>query len=140
MARHAADSVQISITNQRLGHPEASAWGCSRSYRVNLTSSMSTKVSVIYAVNDIEDTDGLIAYLPRGEPGLMPQERDFMALQLVNRQVRFSWNNGDGVTSITHNTTLGAGTDTIWYRITAERIGHIGRLNVRKVSTRVISS
>ena len=140
MARHAADSVQISITNQRLGHPEASAWGCSRSYRVNLTSSMSTKVSVIYAVNDIEDTDGLIAYLPRGEPGLMPQERDFMALQLVNRQVRFSWNNGDGVTSITHNTTLGAGTDTIWYRITAERIGHIGRLNVRAVKPLYVSA
>ena len=33
MARHAADSVRISITNQRYNHPEATAWGCSRSYR-----------------------------------------------------------------------------------------------------------
>ena len=140
MARHAADSVQISITNQRLGHPEASRWGCSRSYRVNLTSSMSTKLSVIYALNDVEDTDGLIAYLPRGQPGLV-KERDFMALQLVNRQVRFSWNNGAGTTSITHNTTIGnTGREPVWYRITAERIGHIGRLNVRTVKALYVSA
>ena len=143
MARHAADSVQISITNQRLEHPEASAWGCSRSYRVNLTSSMSTKLSVIYALNDVEESDGLIAYLPRGQPGLEMKERDFMALQLVNRQVRFSWNNGAGTTFITHNTTIGNGNngrEPVWYRITAERVGHIGRLNVRTVKALYVSA
>ena len=108
MARHAADSVKISITNQRLGHPDATVSGCSRSYRVNLTSSMSTKISVIYAVSDVEDTDGLIAYLPRGDPGnVKPENRDFMALEMVNRRIRFSWNNGAETTSILHNATIG---------------------------------
>ena len=143
MARHAADSVKISITNQRLGHPDATLSGCSRSYRVNLTSSMSTKISVIYAVSDVEDTDGLIAYLPRGDPdNVKPENRDFMALEMIDRRIRFSWNNGAETTSILHNATIGngEGRDTIWYRITAERIGHIGRLNVRTVKPLYVSA
>ena len=46
MARHAADSVQISITND----PEEPT-GCLRSYRVNMTASTSTEISLIYAVD-----------------------------------------------------------------------------------------
>ena len=76
MARHAAESVKISITNQRAGHPEASQWGCSRSYRVNLTSSMSTTISMVFAVTDIEDRDGLLVYLPSGEPGHAEDDDD----------------------------------------------------------------
>ena len=45
------------------------------------------------------------------------------------------------MTSILHNTTLSNnGRDTIWYRITAERIGHIGRLNVRTVKPLYVSA
>ena len=138
MARHAAESVKISITNQRAGHPEASQWGCSRSYRVNLTSSMSTTISLVYAVTDIEDSNGLLVYLPSGEPGNVGDDsRDYMAIEMVNRRIRFLWNNGAGTMAISHNTTIEPSTETHrdlkWYKITAERVGNTGRLNVRLV-------
>ena len=109
MARHAADSVKISITNQRLNHPEATEWGCSRSYRVNLTSSTSNSISLIYAVSDYEDRNGLLVYLPSGEPGLntINDKRDFMAIEMVDRKIKFLWNNGAGTASIIHNATIG---------------------------------
>ena len=134
-ARHAAENVKISITNQRAEHPEASHWGCSRSYRVNLTSSTSTSLSLIYAVTSAEEKNGLLVYLPSGDPNDDSREnRDFMALEMVERRIRFLWNNGAGTMAITHNNTIAfdeAGQDLQWYRITAERIGDIGRLNVR---------
>ena len=44
MARNAAESIKISITNQRQGHPDSNPMGCSRSYRVNLTSSTTNEI------------------------------------------------------------------------------------------------
>ena len=46
---------------------------------------------------------------------------------------------GAGSRAITHNLAIDtafnlARQDDMWYRVTAERIGNIGRLNVRKVS------
>ena len=68
---------------------------------------------------------------------------DFMAVDMVDRKIRLLWNNGGGASTkvITHNVTIDAATsrgnlltdDHMWYKITAERTGNIGRLNVRKV-------
>ena len=66
MARNAAESIKISITNQRQGHPDATPMGCSRSYRVNLTSSTTSEISLIYGI-DTDDKDGLLVYLPSKE-------------------------------------------------------------------------
>ncbi len=141
MARHAASNIKISITNQRIGHENAdNTWGCSRSYRVNLTASTSNTISLIYAVDNADDRDGLLVYMPNGDPEVRASDRDFMAIEMVNRQIRFLWNNGAGTKSITHNTTIETAyggslvtQDHMWYKITAERVGNIGRLNVRKV-------
>ncbi len=51
MARHAASAVKISMTND---WESADGAGCIRSYRVNLTSTTSNKISLVYAV----ETDG----------------------------------------------------------------------------------
>jgi hypothetical protein len=40
--------------------------GCSRSYRVNLTSSTTNEISLIYGI-DTDDKDGLLVYLPSGQ-------------------------------------------------------------------------
>lgn len=137
MARHAAENVKISITNQRTGHPESTPLGCSRSYRVNLTSSLSTSISLVYALTDPEAKDGLLVYLPNGDPSKTDFNRDFMALEMVDRRIRFVWNNGAGTMSIWHNNTIAPSVDSqedlIWYKITAERVGNVGRLNVRLV-------
>ena len=66
MARNAAESIKISITNQRQDHPDSSPMGCSRSFRVNLTSSTTNEISLIYGI-DTDDKDGLLAYLPNGD-------------------------------------------------------------------------
>ena len=66
MARNAAESIKISITNQRQGHPDSTPTGCSRSYRVNLTSSTTSEISLIYGI-DTDDKDGLLVYLPSKE-------------------------------------------------------------------------
>ena len=68
---------------------------------------------------------------------------DFIAVDMVDRKIRLLWNNGGGASTkvITHNVTIEAATsrgnlltdDHMWYKITAERVGNIGRLNVRKV-------
>lgn len=137
MARHAADSVQISITNEAAG---VGGGGCLRSYRVNMTAGTSNEISLIYAIDNAEVRDGLLAYLPcsmrHKQDGR--EERNFMALEMVDRKIRFLWNNGAGTVAITHNVTIDtannlATEDSMWYKITAERIGNIGRLNVRKV-------
>jgi laminin alpha 1/2 len=108
---------------------------------VNLTSSTSTSISLVYAVDNVDDSDGLLAYVANGDPAIDgdgDDTRDFMALEMVDRQIRFVWNNGAGTRAIVHNATIepalgGSLKDNMWYKITAERIGNIGRLNVRKV-------
>ena len=94
-----------------------------RSYRVNLTSSTSNSISLIYAVSDYEEKNGLLVYLPSGEPSLntLDDRRDFMAIEMVDRKIRFLWNNGAGTASITHNATIdpvvgggGAYNDQMW--------------------------
>ena len=68
---------------------------------------------------------------------------DFFAVDMVDRKIRLLWNNGGGSATkiVTHNVTIESATsrdnlltnEHMWYKITAERTGNIGRLNVRKV-------
>ena len=83
---------------------------------------MSTTLSMVFAVTDIEDSDGLLVYLPSGDPGHVEDDtRDYMAIEMVDRKIRFLWNNGAGTASITHNATIdpvvgggGAYNDQMW--------------------------
>ena len=152
-ARHAASSVAISVTNQRRGSSDYSDKGCSRSYHPPKNTgekSVSNSISLIYGI-DTDDKDGLLFYMPgttrlttdaKPENSNVVSDHEFLAIEMINRQIRFSWNVGGGTQHITHNvsleTSFGTGIgiasqDHMWYRITAERIGNSGRLNVRKV-------
>ena len=81
----------------------------------------------MYAVDTAGDRDGLLAYLPGrggGEGDL--EERNFMAIEMVDRKVRFAWNCGAGSRSILNNVTIETANnlksdDHMWYKITAER-------------------
>ena len=49
-----------------------------------------------------------------------------MAIEMVDRRIRFVWNNGAGSQAIEHNVTIETANDIrhddhMWYRITAER-------------------
>eukprot|EP00094_Tigriopus_californicus_P001836 TCALIF_01772-PA protein Name:"Similar to Lama1 Laminin subunit alpha-1 (Mus musculus)" AED:0.11 eAED:0.12 QI:0/0.86/0.58/1/0.95/0.95/24/1780/2877 len=127
MAQHAASGVKISIANDW-----EEATGCVRSFRVNMSTSTTTEISLFFAV-DTPDRDGLLVYLPS------TQHEDFMAIEMVDRRIRFLWNNGAGTQVISHNVTIETSNDLVrdehaWYKITAQRVGNIGRLNVKKVT------
>lgn len=60
---------------------------------------------------------------------------DFIALDMVERRVRLSWDMGGGPGSVTAPMTLVARSglnpdDVTWYRVEAERTGNIGHLMV----------
>ena len=81
--------------------------------------------------------DSLLVYLA-GHNSLGQQQPDFLALEMVGRQVRFLWNAGGGTTVLTHPLKLqpspdGLTDDSRWYKIEAERTGNVGSLKVRPV-------
>ena len=84
--------------------------------------------SIVYAVDTAGDRDGLLAYLPgRGGGAGEAEERNFLALEMVERRVRFVWNCGAGSGAIVSNVTIETANnlksdDHMWYKITAERL------------------
>ena len=135
LAKHAAENVKISITGN-----EDEEGVCLRSYSVDLSPSTHNEISIIYGIEGSE-RDSPLVYIPsskKSESSDGKETFDFMAIEMVDRKIKFLWNNGGGTKEITHNVEIEsaynlARQDTMWYKITAERIGHIGRLNVRKV-------
>ena len=135
LAKHAASSIKISITGD-----DQEKGTCLRSYAVGLTPSTHNEISLIYGIQG-EERNSLLLYLPSSKKTTNEAGEDvfdFLALEMIDRKIRFVWNNGAGTQSITHNVEIEtaynlARQDTMWYKITAERIGNIGRLNVRKV-------
>ncbi|WAR23621.1 LAMA2-like protein, partial [Mya arenaria] len=66
-------------------------------------------------------------------------EKEFLAVELRDGNVRFSWNAGGGVGSVTDNKKVISETSVIkesekWYNVKAERIGGLGRLIVHRLS------
>lgn len=59
---------------------------------------------------------------------------DFIALEMVDRRIRFAWDVGGGPGAVTSPVTLRAprepGRDEVWYRVEAERTGNVGHLLV----------
>ena len=135
MAKHVASSIKISITGD-----EKFDGACLRSYDTKMSPSTHNEISIIYGIEGPE-RDSPLVYIPSSKKTLKDDGTevfDFMALEMVDRKIRFLWNTGAGTAVITHNLRIETGynlarQDDMWYKITAERIGNIGRLNVRKV-------
>ncbi|CAA9998731.1 unnamed protein product, partial [Nesidiocoris tenuis] len=62
---------------------------------------------------------------------------DFVAVEMINRKIRFVWNVGGGLGEVTHpmhiQTAGDLNKDQHWYRVQAERVSNIGYLWVRPV-------
>lgn len=60
---------------------------------------------------------------------------DFVAIEMVNRKIRFVWDVGGGIGEITHpmhiQTASDLNNDQHWYRIEAERVHNLGKLLIR---------
>ena len=141
MAKHVASSIKISITGD-----ETKGGACLRSYDAEMSPNTHNEISLIYGI-ETADRDSPLVYIPSSKKSVNEAGEevfDFLALEMVDRRIRFVWNTGAGSRAITHNLAIDtafnlARQDDMWYRVTAERIGNIGRLNVRKVSTTFLS-
>jgi len=138
MAKHVASSIKISITGDQENQGE-----CIRSYDTGMTSSTHNEISIIFGI-ETSDRDSPLVYIPSSKKTINSEGKevfDWMALEMVDRRIRFVWNTGTGTRAISHNVMIEtaynlARQDDMWYKITAERVGNIGRLNVRKVRPR----
>lgn len=98
-----------------------------------------SSIALSYAFNH-KDKDSLLFYLPATRRPNGDQETDFLAIEMVNRQIRFLWNAGGGTTVLTHPLKLQPSPDDLsddsrWYKIEAERSGNVGSLKVRPMKT-----
>ncbi|XP_072763928.1 laminin subunit alpha-1 isoform X2 [Anoplolepis gracilipes] len=125
-ARNTADGIRVSLRS-------VEGKECIRSYRpAMLQSSATTSIVMTFALPTARK-EGSLFYLPSGI------NDDFVALEIVDRKVRFLWNVGGGTGILTHPEILESGdlqNDRFWYRIEAERTRHTGKLSVhRQTST-----
>ena len=125
-----------------------SSGNCYRTYTPPLEPSSASSVTLTYAFPDKDvrgGGDSLLIYLAGGAGGQSMSESmpspDFLALEMVDRQIRFIWNAGGGATVLTHPLKLlpspdgtgGLSDDSRWYKIEAERTGNVASLRVRPV-------
>ncbi|XP_076751939.1 wing blister [Xylocopa sonorina] len=124
-ARNTADGIRVSMKS-------ADGKECSRSYRPSTLQPTSTNTIVMTFALPEGKEEGPLFYLPSSI------NDDFLALEIVNRRVRFVWNVGGGTGIVVHPEVIRNGdlqNDSLWYRIEAERIRHIGKLSVTKQAT-----
>ncbi|CAA3033140.1 Hypothetical predicted protein [Olea europaea subsp. europaea] len=111
-ARHAADSIRLSLTSKK------EADSCVRSYQPKLEPTTMTSIVLTYAIAS-QHRDALLFYLPS------KTTEDFIAVEMVNRKIRLVWNLGGEPGEVTHpmhiQTAGDLGNDQHWYRIEAQR-------------------
>ncbi|XP_014250027.1 laminin subunit alpha-1 isoform X2 [Cimex lectularius] len=125
-AHHIANSIRLSMTS--IGDNSGS---CVRTYQpTHLEPSTMTSVILTYAISS-QLRDALLFYLPSST------SEDFVAIEMVNRKMRFAWNVGGGLGEVIHplhiQTAGDLHKDQHWYRVEAERVSNIGHLKVRPV-------
>ncbi|KAL0132326.1 hypothetical protein PUN28_000249 [Cardiocondyla obscurior] len=121
-ARNTAEGIRVSLRSEESKE-------CIRSYRPRVLQPSSTTSIVITFALPTARKEGSLFYLPSGV------NDDFIALEIVDKKVRFLWNVGGGTGILTHPEILESGdihNDRFWYRIEAERMRHTGKLNVHK--------
>ncbi|XP_015607311.1 laminin subunit alpha-1 [Cephus cinctus] len=124
-ARNTADGIRISLKSVENKK-------CVRSYRPAILQPSSTTSIVLTLSVDSNQREGSLFYLPSSI------NDDFVALEMVDRKIKFVWNVGGGTGVITHPEVIESGhiqNDDSWYRIEAERIRNTGTLSVRKQSS-----
>ncbi|BES88583.1 laminin subunit [Nesidiocoris tenuis] len=125
-AHHNANRIRLSMTS--IGD---SGGTCVRTYKpAHLEPSTMTTIVLTYAISS-QLRDALLFYLPSGSTD------DFVAVEMINRKIRFVWNVGGGLGEVTHpmhiQTAGDLNKDQHWYRVQAERVSNIGYLWVRPV-------
>uniref|UniRef100_A0A8D8X2U9 Laminin subunit alpha-1 n=1 Tax=Cacopsylla melanoneura TaxID=428564 RepID=A0A8D8X2U9_9HEMI len=124
-ARHLAEGVRLSLTSKK------ETGSCVRSYQPShLEPTTRNDIVLTYAISS-QHRDALLFYLPS------KTTEDYIAVEMVNRKIRFLWNLGGEPGEVTHpmhiQTAGDLSNDQHWYKIEAQRISNVGYLLVRPV-------
>ncbi|XP_076462895.1 laminin subunit alpha-2-like isoform X2 [Babylonia areolata] len=117
-ARNITNSMKMSLSGEGK---------CARSYRSELGPGVTNEIRLAFKVNRT-GVDMLLLLLQESS-------QEYMALEVKDNKVRFSWNVGKGPGSVTHNLELKVFDPSKdeaekWYRILAKRAGPVGQLKV----------
>ncbi|CAL1296819.1 unnamed protein product [Larinioides sclopetarius] len=122
LARQKASSIRVGLTSDLTGQ-------CIRSYTPTVEPSTTNNIILNFATKS-NSKDSLLFFIGSAK------EEDFMAIEMVNRRIRFLWNVGGGTHSITHPKEIETNDELSkkeqWFKIEANRIGNIGTLSVKR--------
>ncbi|KAG8183116.1 hypothetical protein JTE90_024425 [Oedothorax gibbosus] len=123
LARQKASTIRVGLTSDVTGK-------CVRSYSPIVEPSTTNNIIINFATKSNEK-DSLLFFIGSSK------EEDFMAIEMVNRKIRFLWNVGGGTQVITHSKEIETNSEQLlkneqWFKIEANRIGNIGTLSVKR--------
>ncbi|RWS26450.1 Laminin subunit alpha-2-like protein, partial [Leptotrombidium deliense] len=121
LARQKASGIRVSLAADKEGV-------CIRSFRPEIEPSSTTDIVITYATKD-EAKDAMLLFMSSAV------NDDFMAIEMIDRKIRFLWNAGGGTQVIEHNLLVETNDqqlskDTQWYRIEVNKIANVATLNV----------
>ncbi|XP_071118715.1 laminin subunit alpha-2-like [Haliotis cracherodii] len=121
LARELANNMKLSMKGDGR---------CVRSYRSISQPGATNDISFGFKLNKTQDSMLLVL--------IQKSQQEFLALELINNRIRFTWDNGGGQGSVTHDvevklTPADTPEGDKWYRVIAQRIGRIGLLKVYHV-------
>ncbi|XP_059149479.1 laminin subunit alpha-1-like [Physella acuta] len=97
---------------------------CYRTYRSPLTPSSTNEIKFAFKLSS-PPTDNMLLLLLQQSP--QDGGKEFLAAEIRDQKVRFTWNSGKGQKHVIHDQQLEV---EKWYQVQAKRIGSIGQLKV----------
>ncbi|XP_067126672.1 LOW QUALITY PROTEIN: laminin subunit alpha lam-3-like [Centruroides vittatus] len=127
LARQKASSIRVSIGSKRNK--------CVRSFKPDIEPTTTNNIIINFAVKS-ETQNSLLLFLGSSKAPANQIPDDFMAVEMVNRKIRFLWNAGGGTQFIQHDLTIETNDQQLsrneqWYKIEVQRFGNIASLSVK---------
>ena len=124
LARQKASGIRVSLGTD---YPKQE---CVRSFKPDMQPSTTNTITLNYAIKD-EARDALLFFISSAST------EDFMAIEMVDRKIRFLWNAGGGTQVLAHNLLIETNDphllkDNQWYTITVHRVGNVATLRVKR--------
>ncbi|KAK2168856.1 hypothetical protein NP493_1214g00017 [Ridgeia piscesae] len=123
-AREQAKNIKVSMQSDG---------DCVHRYEADLEPSTTNIIRLFFKTTNVKEN--MLLFLLRN-----PYASDYLALELVNSRVRFSWDVGAGGSLIEHDLPIVSAAGKFeeadkWYKVEAMRTANVGRLSVKLLSS-----
>lgn len=128
LARQKAASIRVSLKADRNEM-------CFKSYKPQIKPSSSNTITLHYAISDADIRNSLILFVSEPSTQQNASDADFMAIEMINRRIRFIWNCGRGPKYVDHPLEIKTSYDGFksiesWYKIEVIRVNNVVNLTV----------